>query len=219
MTSKLASVRKSMKIRRLRPPSCGSVCLLESPPRGASADCWPRSQGWLVGQHACAAAHVASSSLPSACELCCSSALLSNGQWRMTTTAACGGIQQQPRRQRAAACGDNMLPAACMLLCYSFHCGQEQEAIRAALSHSALPSLLVLRCSFSRTHSWLALAAWKTCQNGRLDFGTYQTRLQSSWHAASSPQVGTQRAASRPIRPARQPARVRARPPRSGGLW
>ena len=57
-------------------------------------------------------------------------------------------------------------------------------------SEQRSPKALSHRCACCAAHSLphiigLACAgSVETCQNGRFDFGTYQTRLQSSWQAA-----------------------------------
>ena len=139
-------------------------------------------------------------------------------QWRMATTCSV-------RQHSAWRCGDNVRRLAAIprpspgesmlrLVVHSI-AGRRQSEQRSpkALSHRcaccaahSLPHIIGLACAGSV----------ETCQNGRFDFGTYQTRLQSSWQMRS--QAGTQRAEPRRGLLARQSARVRARPPRSGGL-
>ncbi len=104
-------------------------------------------------------------------------------QWRMATTCSV-------RQHSAWRCGDNVRRLAAIprpspgesmlrLVVHSI-AGRRQSEQRSpkALSHRcaccaahSLPHIIGLACAGSV----------ETCQNGRFDFGTYQTRLQSSW--------------------------------------
>ena len=114
-------------------------------------------------------------------------------QWRMATTCSV-------RQHSAGRCGDNVRRLAAIprpspgesmlrLVVHSI-AGRRQSEQRSpiALSHRcaccaahSLPHILGLACAGSV----------ETCQNGRFDFGTYQTRLQSSWqvHRRLAPNV------------------------------
>ena len=141
-------------------------------------------------------------------------------QWRMATTSSV-------RQHSAWRCGDNVRRLAAIprpspgesmlrLVVHSI-AGRRQSEQRSpkALSHRcaccaahSLPHIIGLACAGSV----------ETCQNGRFDFGTYQTRLHprgrlrstAGWHPTCC---------FSPRPPRKASARVRARPPRSGGLW